>query len=248
MQRDAFDLKWEKDYKFDLLEQLEHQFELAVWEEAVTLYEAALERQPDNPEYLFFHGRLLEMKANRMLRQAAQSYEAALRSDSVKGDYSWIGGKLNAQLIKVRGQLSENRKSIDYYKKQLSLCPDDPRLYCYLTQCYLTVDQIPEAQQVVEAGLKLFPDYALLVYYAGETHSRLGHTEKALQEWERSASLDPQLIDGRFSRAFLLEREHRLEEAVTEWRRIADFMERHGFHEDVAKREIERIGKRLTGG
>jgi hypothetical protein len=72
--------------------------------------------------------------------------------------------------------------------------------------------------------------------------------KEVLQAWERSASLDPRLIDGRFSRAFLLEREHRLEEAVTEWGRIADFMERYGFHEDVAKRELERIGKLLMGG
>lgn len=241
MERNEFHFNWERDRKFELREQLEREYVESVWQEAISLHEEALAEQPDNPEYLHGYGFLLELKANRLLRKAAECYETGLNGSPVKGDYSWIAGKLHEQLIKVRGQLSENRKSIDFYKKRLDEFPNEADSYRYLAKCYLTANQPREAQLVLLAGLKLFPTDAMLHYYQGETLARLGQIEEALLAWERSAQLDSQLIDGRFSRALVLERENRLAEAIAEWERIADFMDRYEFDAEVPRREIERL-------
>lgn len=241
MDKREFDLQWERDRKFELREQLERSFDETVWDEAIRLHEEALAGQPDNPEYLHAYGWLLELKANRMLRQAAKCYETGLDSGALTGKYGWIAGKLHAQLIHVRGRLAEHRLSIDYYKKRLSESPNDPGTYGYLTRSYLAAHQAHEALLVVQSGMKLFPSHALLSYYEGEALARLGRGDEALLAWERSAQLDPQLIDGRFSRAFLLEREQRLDEAIAEWERIAEFMAEYEFDVEVPKREIERL-------
>lgn len=241
MQQDEFALKWERDEKFKLLEQVESRYDEAKWMEAVELYKEALTEQPENPAYLHSYGYLLEMKANRFLREAAKCYQNGLESELLTKEYPWIKGKLNAQLIRVRAQLFENRKTIAFYKRELSKYPDAPETYGYLAQCYLQVDQVDEAKKAVEAGLKIFPKQAMLHYYQGEIFSRRGKVEQALEAWEHSAVLDPQLIDGRFSRAFLFEREQRLEEAVKEWKVIVEFMDKYNFHAEFPKKELKRI-------
>lgn len=248
MQSDEFMFPWEKDEKFKRLEQVESEYDEGVWQQTVKLYEEAINKQPDHPEYLFHYGYLMQLKAKRLLREAARCYQKGLESELIKSDHSWISGKLHAQLINVRGQLSENYKSVEFYKKRLKQSPDDPQNYCFLAQCYLNADQVDEAKKVIKAGAKLFPDYATLAYYEGETESRLGHTEEALQAWEKSAMLDPQLIDGRFSRAFLLEREQRLEESAHEWTLIIEFMNKYNFNDDFPKRELRRIEQLASAG
>jgi tetratricopeptide (TPR) repeat protein len=241
-----FPLKWERDDKFKLLEQVENAYDESLWNEAVEQYKEALAKQPDHPEMLYHYGYLLELKAIRLLREAAACYEKGLASGLIDQGYAWLKGKLNAQLIRAQAHLLENMKSVEYYKQELSKRPDDPDVYCYLVQCYLHVDQAAEAQKVVEAGLKLFPRHAILHYYQGEICARMGRVEEALQSWERSANFDPQFIDGRFSRAFLFEREQRLEEAAEEWKKIIVFLDQHNFNADYPKQELVRIQQQLN--
>ncbi len=180
-----------------------------------------------------------------MLREAAKCYQKGIESDLSKEKYSWISDKLHAQLIQVRGQLFEAHKSIEFYKNQIGESPEEPKNYCFLVQCYLQVDQIHEAKKVFQAGIKLFPVHALLTYFGGEIHARFGHIEEALMAWEKSATLDPQLVDGRFSRAFLLEREQRLDDCAQEWKNIIEFMNKYGLNDDLPRCELDRIEKQM---
>lgn len=248
MSKNEFHLKWERDEKFNLKEQIENKYDEALWAEATRLYQDDLAAKPNHPEYLFSYGFLLEMKANRLLREAAECYKKGVNALADQPEFAWISGKLQAQLIKVRNQLSENHISINDYKQRLSESPDDPSSYCFLIQCYLNMHQLSEAKKVVEAGIKLFPDNAMMNYYEGEIRSRLGHIEEALQAWAKSAELDPQLIDGRFSRAFLLEREQRYAEAADEWEQIVAFMERYNLGDEYPRQEQRRLRERADHG
>ena len=246
MERNEFHLRWERDEKHALIEKLGSLYDEKTWEEAVKRYDEALLDQPDNPEYLFCYGYLMQIKAKKMLQKAAKCFEDGLNSKRLDEEFAWIADKLNYQLISVRSSLDEIGKTIQFYKKKLLESPDNPQLYCFLTKCYLHAGQVSEAEKTVKAGLKLFPDHAALVYYEGEVLSRQGFAEEALQAWERSAVLNPQLIDGRFSKAFLLEREQRLEEALAEWKRIAVFLERYGFDDQYPQGEIRRLEQAIA--
>ena len=135
----------------------------------------------------------------------------------------------------------ENHQSIQFYKERLKQVPHEPENYVYLIQCYLKSDQVSEAGKVIAAGLNLFPEHALLHYFNGEALSRQGKPEEALQAWEKSAELDPKLIDGRFSRAYLFERAKRYLEAAQEWRLIIAFMQKYEFQDEFPKRDLCRI-------
>ncbi|MGZ9583072.1 tetratricopeptide repeat protein [Paenibacillus marinisediminis] len=245
MDQDDFFLKWEKDEKSKLAEEVASNYVEATWLKVVNMYSEALTEQPNNPEYLFNYGYLMQLKAKRLMHEAAEYYQKGLESNLLNNNYSWISGKLHAQLIQARAQLLENHKSVEYYKNKLREFPDEPQMYYYLVQCYLNVDQIHEAKKVVETGMKLFPNHAMLNYYQGEIHSRHGNVEEALKAWEKSAILDAQLIDGRFSRAFLLEREQRFKECAQEWRLIVEFMDKYNFNKEFPINELKRIEKLL---
>lgn len=235
-----FPLKWERDEKYSLTEQLEQQYDDLLCEKVVKLYEEALVEQPDNPEYLYWYGYILGMKARKLMRKSAEQYEKALHSPRLP-TYDWLEGLLHGNLIHARAQLLENHKSIEFYKKRLQSDPTDPRSYSFLINCYLKSDQTQEAKLTAETALKLFPNEAVLHYYSGEVLSRQGKVEEALEAWELSNELDANIIDGRFSRAFLLKREGRLQEAADEWGKIIMFLNLHDFNDVWPKQELEKL-------
>lgn len=75
MSKDEFHLKWKRDEKYNLKEQIENKFDENIWMEATRLYQEDLAANPNHPEYLFSYGNLLEVKANRLLREAAECYK-----------------------------------------------------------------------------------------------------------------------------------------------------------------------------
>ncbi len=235
-----FPLKWERDEKYLLVEQLEQHYDDSLCEKVTKLYEEALAEHPDNPEYLYWYGFILGMKARKLLRKSAEQYEKALHSPQL-ATYNWLEGMLHGNLIHVRAGLLENRKSIEFYKKRLQTDPADPKSYSFLINCYLKADQTKEAHLTAETALKLFPNKAVLHYYSGEVLARQGKVKEALEAWELSNELDANLIDGRFSRAFLLKREGRLGEAKEEWKKIILFLKEHDFDDVRPKEELEKL-------
>jgi tetratricopeptide (TPR) repeat protein len=236
----SFPLKWERDEKYVLAEQLEVQYDESLYEKVTKLYEESLAEQPDNPEYLYWYGYILGIKARKLLRKSAEQLEKALQSPQLP-NYHWLEGLLHGNLIHARAHLMENRKSIEFYKKRLQADPADPKGYSYLINCYLKADQTKEAHLTAETALKLFPDEAVLHYYSGEVLSRQGKVEEALEAWQLSNEMDPNIIDGRFSRAFMLKREGRLQEAAEEWKKIILFLNRHDFDDIQPKQELAKL-------
>lgn len=235
-----FPLKWERDEKYHLSEQLDQQYDEALYEKVVKLYEEALAEQPDHPEYLYQYSMILTRKAKRLLRKAAEQHERALQSPQLAA-YDWLENKLHGDLIQARAHLLENHKSIEFYKKRLEADPTNPMNYSFLIICYQHADQNKEAALIVETALKLFPNDSSLQYFLGEVLSRQGKVEEALAAWERSNELDNTKIDGRFSRAFLLKREGRLQEAAEEWRKIILFLNEYEFNADWPKQELDKL-------
>jgi tetratricopeptide (TPR) repeat protein len=236
-----FPLKWERDEKFYLTEQLEqHDNDEVLYEKVVKLYEEALAEQPDNPEYLYKYSLIFFRKAKKLLRKAAEQYERALKSPQLAA-YDWLENKLHGDLIYTRAHLMENHKSIEFYKEKVKEDPTNPRSYTRLITCYQNADQNKEASLIVDTAIKLFPKDSAVHYFLGEVLSRQGKVEEALAAWERSIELDSTIIDGRFSRAFLLKREGRLQEAAEEWRKIILFLNEYEFNTDWPMQELDKL-------
>jgi len=95
---------------------------------------------------------------------------------------------------------------------------------------------------VVDRGLALGPDAGLLDF-RGDALAGQGRSEDALAAWRRAYELHPENLSPRYSRAFLLDRLGRHEEAIAEWQAIIDWSRERGHHGDIAwpEREIARL-------
>jgi tetratricopeptide (TPR) repeat protein len=199
------------------------------------LYEQALAEAP-GARLLNDYGYLLECHGRRELRRAVELYERAIELDP---GYD----KPHYQLILARAGLLEPKLAVTLYEQRLADSPGELREYRFLANAYLQAGAYEQALTVVEAGLELAPDDAVLVAVRGEAKADLGDAEGALADWGRALELEPEDIGALYSSAFLLEREGRLAEAVEAWRSIIAWNESRGYVLQTVwpKQELERL-------
>lgn len=219
--------------KEELLERYEALGEERDFLAAQPLYEQALAEGPD-ARLLNDYGYLVYAHARRELRCAVELYERAIALDP---GYD----KAHYQLIVARAGLQEQEVAVQLYERRLADAPGELREHRFLATAYLNAHAFKEALVVAEAGLRLASDDATLVAMHGEAKAGLGEVEAALADWRRALELEPEDIGALYSTAFLLEREHRLDEAIAAWQAIVDWCETRGLSLEAEwpKREIE---------
>jgi tetratricopeptide (TPR) repeat protein len=203
---------------------------------AKPLYEQALAEGLD-ARLLNDYGYLLECHGRRELRRAVELYEQAIDLDP---GYD----KPHYQLISARAGLQEQEVAVALYERRLAASPGEIRENRFLANAYLKAHQYAQAMEVVDAGLEVVPDDAVLVALRGEARAGLRDTEGALTDWQRALELDPEDIGPLYGTAFLLEREGRLAEAAEAWRSIIAWNESRGYALQGVwpRQELERLG------
>jgi tetratricopeptide (TPR) repeat protein len=207
----------------------------AAFREALPLFESAVASAP-SPEDLRHYGYLLECHGRRWLRQAATQYERAIELDPSID-------KVRYQLISARAGLREAEREVEVYEKRLAEAPGDVREYRFLACAYLAAGAYDKARDVAERGLSMAPNDAILMYDRGEARSKTGDPEGALADWRVALALDTDDIGPLYMRAFLLEREGRIPEAIEAWQSILDWSRARDNKLDMEwpVRELERL-------
>jgi tetratricopeptide (TPR) repeat protein len=225
----------------DLLDLYEATGDEAAFTQALPLYERAVAAEP-NAGLVRDYGYLLECHGRYALRRAVDAYERAiaLEPDAANSRY---------QLISARAALGQADQEIARYRARLAASPGDVRNHRFLAAAYLAARDHAEAARVVAGGLRLAPDDPGLIEYRGDVRAANGDPEGALADWRRALQLDPENISALYSSAFLLERESRLDEAMTAWRVIRDWAEARGNALDMEwpTRELERLRDNRAG-
>jgi tetratricopeptide (TPR) repeat protein len=202
---------------------------------AKPLYEQAL-AEAEDARLLNAYGYLLECHGRNELRRAVELYQRAIELDA---GYD----KPHYQLISARAGLQEPELPVALYERRLAASPGELREYRFLATAYLRAHAYDQALGVVESGLGLDPDDAILVGLRGEAKAGLGDAEGALADWRRALELEPEDIGALYSSAFLLEREGRLGEAAGAWRAIVEWNESRGYalQSEWPRQELERL-------
>jgi tetratricopeptide (TPR) repeat protein len=228
--------------KEELLDQYEATGEPDVFDMARALYEEAVAADPDNARALLEYGYLLEWHGRNSIRAALSHYERAIELDP-----EWTSPRF--QLIYANAALLQTEDSIDLYRRRLEDAPDDPHGYRYLGHAYRAAHAYEQAGEVVEAGLKLFPGDPVLVELQGDVCAGTGRPAEALEHWKRAHELDPENISPCYSTVFLLQREHRLEQAAETWRYIIAWLKARDFatQAEWPERELARVLDQLAG-
>ena len=146
-------------------------------------------------------------------------------------------------MITARAGLLEPEIPIALHEQRLKANPGDLDSHRLLATAYLAGHQYENATRVIEAGLGLAPDDAVLIERRGEVRAATGDVEGALTDWRRALELDAENLSPMYSSAFLLKREGRREEAMAAWRYIIDWCEGRGFSLDAEwpKQELEQL-------
>jgi tetratricopeptide (TPR) repeat protein len=201
---------------------------------AKPLYERALGEALD-ARLLYDYGYLLYGHARNELRRAVELYERAIAVDP-------SDDKPHYQLIGTRAALEETALAVRMYEQRLAASPGELREHRFLASAYLHAHAFEQALTVIESGLELADD-AALVSMRGEAKAGLGDPEGALADWRRALELEPEDIGALYSSAFLLEREGRLAEAIEAWRSIIAWNEWRGYSLQTVwpKQELERL-------
>jgi tetratricopeptide (TPR) repeat protein len=188
------------------------------------------------------YGYLLESHARNELRQAVALYERAIELDP-------DDDRPHYQLIGARAGLREPERAIELYEQRLAASPGSLREQRFLAQAYIAAHAFTRALEIVEAGVAFSPDDAALIASRGEAKAGLGDVEGALTDWRRALQLEPEDIGALYSSAFLLEREHRLQESAEAWQAIIDWNDARNLtlESEWPRQELARLRAKLAG-
>jgi tetratricopeptide (TPR) repeat protein len=207
---------------------------------AAPLYERAAAETSD-PELLRDYGYLLFSHARYELRRAVDQFKRAIELDP-------DNEKIHYHLISAMAALADTDHMTSLYRQRHAAAPDEPRESRLLACAYLTAREFDRGRDVIDAGLARDPDDPVLIAFRGEVKAATGDPDGALADWQRACELDQEDIGPLYSRAFLLEREERLEEAADAWRSIISWSDDRGYHPSVEwpKQELERVRRRIV--
>ncbi len=222
--------------KRELLDRYEARGGDALYEQAKRLYEAALAEAPDDALLLRDYGYLLECHGRRSLEAALASYERSLVLDPGSE-------KTRLQLLHAEIGLGRAQDAIVRCRRLLADRPADPASYRCLASAYVAAGDYARAEQAVKDGLAIAPRDARLVELDGDVLAGTDRSQEALARWAQAHELDPENLSPRYSRAFLLRREGRHDDAADEWEAILDWCEARGdeLEAEWPRRELEQL-------
>ena len=186
------------------------------------------------------YGYLLNCHGRITIRRAIEQYQRSidLSDDDDQVQYMWTGAKAT---------LDEAGDAVTRYRKRADAAPGDTRELRFLAHACLAAKDFDAAKGVIDAGLALAPDDAVLTEHRGDVKAHEGDVDRALTDWRRAHELYPENFSPVYSSAFLLDQEGRLAEAIEAWRLILDNATEHGWELTAAwpRQEIQRLQGQL---
>ncbi|MCK5824869.1 MAG: hypothetical protein KAG96_05620 [Ichthyobacteriaceae bacterium] len=89
-----------------------------------------------------------------------------------------------------------SNKHIEYFKNAIKLHPNNPQLYSYLTNTYIKLNNITEADETTKSGFIKFPDYLFGQISYAQTLLQEGMSHKVLEVFNNKLDL-PTLLPNR---------------------------------------------------
>ncbi|HTK59974.1 MAG TPA: tetratricopeptide repeat protein, partial [Candidatus Baltobacteraceae bacterium] len=176
---------------------------------------------PQTPDIVAFirlseaYSALLLGEGDEAMKLALDKAEQAVR---IWPDYQ-IGLRLYAWLLWQRGKTTAALKQ---FGEALARDPGDIRALVALGRVEIAEKQYDAAREALDKAVKLRPDDAVIHFWLGEAHARLGDIAEAIARYERSRELDPANLDTHRALAGLYAGERRYADAAKELAVVVD--------------------------
>jgi len=155
------------------------QLETGQLAESITNLQAALQKQPSDPDLLYYLGRASGLLSKQSIDTLLAAYPQSPRAYQAMAENYF-----------VLRQMADAEKQ---YQQALQLRPDTPNLHLELGQVYAMTSRWPQAEEQFRAEAKLQPGNAEAAYRLGEALLQQGKARDARKELERSDRLQPQM-------------------------------------------------------
>jgi tetratricopeptide (TPR) repeat protein len=177
-------------------------------DEAIATLKSWLATNGDDPDALYWIGKLYEQSAQKTFDKMAQSHPDSYLIYQVEGEHE----------IEKR----EYQKAVVSLQRALALNPDDSGLHYWLGRAYWYLRDLDKARTELETALRSNPYHAQANYVLGDIFVTLRDPEKAIPLLERAVALNPAIWDAHRSLGRALVMENKLERAIQEFRIVAD--------------------------
>lgn len=146
---------------------------------------------------------------------------------------------IERQRILMLSQIGENQRNIDEQTAKLQENPKDFYNHINLLMAYMNANDNENAISVFRKAEKLFDDKSLLYVLGGDVYRELKMYEQAFSCWDKALSLDPEMVDSLWSKAFCYEELGDFASAYSIWCEIVKWLETRGYDIEVkAPREL----------
>jgi len=152
-------------------------------EQAESIFDLLLEKDPESIEILLYAGSFLERR--EQYEQAEKLYLQGLDLDSKNTD-------LLFRLGVIYDKMGQKEAVIEKMKAVLEIVPEDANALNYLGYTYAEMGiKLDEAQQMIEKALQIDPDNGYITDSLGWVYYKKGEIEKAIELLTRAVSLSP---------------------------------------------------------
>ncbi|MCL2187165.1 MAG: helix-turn-helix domain-containing protein [Defluviitaleaceae bacterium] len=213
------------------------------YEKATAEYERLLANENAEAEDYSGYARLQIFRTEALTKAA----ESLLNQAIEMGDES-----AEHQLITLLSKQNRANESIEKYKRQCKVNPQNPKNWHKLIHAYYPIGRDynapknpAKALETAKTGIANFPQDAFMLCLCGFVCHGEEKYEEALTCWEKSMHLDPEIIDNYYAIARLHEVQSRPANAITVYEKLIAFYQSKGLHEHTHRpgREIARISQ-----
>jgi tetratricopeptide (TPR) repeat protein len=157
---------------------------------AITAFEEAIKRDPENPFYynqegiLYMRKAILGQDAQNNLEKAKTLIEKAI---SLKPDYAPAHFQL-AMYYQTKGDVDNAISKLEEIK---ILTPNDVGLAFQLGVLYYQKENYKKAKEELERAVLISPNYANALYFLSLSQAKLGEKDKAIENMQKVYNLNP---------------------------------------------------------
>ena len=146
---------------------------------------------------------------------------------------------IERQRMLMLSQIGESQRNIDEQTAKLKENPCDFYNHLNLLVAYVYAGDNKNALKVFLEAEKKFANQSLLYALGGDIYRELKMFEEAFECWNKSLSLDPEMVDSLWSKAFCYEELGDYRSAYIVWEEIVEWLESRGYEiEAQAPREL----------
>jgi tetratricopeptide (TPR) repeat protein len=161
------------------------------YNQAADYFNKALEIDPENVEALTLYAQNLDFADRK--DEAIAAYKNAIQKNPQE---KAIPFNLGLLLNKLANETEDPEKkkvlleeAVIYFRKAYDLDPELKETYDILSTLLLQLERYEEAEEILDEGVKRFPDSAAMWQNLSFLHAKMGNKDKAEEYYEKSKQL-----------------------------------------------------------